>query len=105
LYSFQIAPDGNTPFSNLIFDKSGNLYGTTTLGGPFGEGTVFELSPQLGGGWSETILFGFRARDGNDPVAGLVFDNAGNLFGTTEFGGTGNGVVFELSPQSGGGWT
>jgi len=109
LYSFQVSPDGNTPFGNLIFDKSGNLYGTTTLGGPchfvnLGCGTVFELSPQSGGGWSESILFNFTARDGNYPVAGLVFDNAGNLFGTTEFGGIGNGIVFELSPQSGGGW-
>ncbi|HUA17086.1 MAG TPA: choice-of-anchor tandem repeat GloVer-containing protein [Verrucomicrobiae bacterium] len=114
LYSFVYGTsDGLNPNSNLIPDGKGNFYGTTEYGGSVGspynfDGTVFELSPKSGGGWTETVLysFGVVSGDGIQPVAGLVFDSAGNLYGTTLSGGAHNeGTVFELSPQSGGGWT
>jgi len=102
-------PDGAEPFSGLIFDKSGNLYGTTYTGGA-GYGTVFELSPpSSGGSWTESVLWTFtgKAGDGAKPEYGkLNWDAAGNLYGTTTEGGAYNhGTVFELSPQSGGVWT
>jgi len=101
--------DGYNPES-VILDSEGNLYGTTVYGGTANAGTVFKLSPQLGGGWSETILHNFSANgtDGSYPGAGLVFDTKGNLYGTTESGGTvvpGYGTVYELSPAAGGTWT
>jgi uncharacterized repeat protein (TIGR03803 family) len=114
IYSFVYGTsDGLNPNSNLIPDGKGNFYGTTEYGGTVGapynfDGTVFELSPASGGGWTEAVLssFGSVSGDGIQPVAGLVFDSAGNLYGTTISGGTYNeGTVFELSPQSGGGWT
>jgi uncharacterized repeat protein (TIGR03803 family) len=109
LYSFSNAPaDGNYPYAGLIFDASGNLYGTTVGGGTYNYGTVFELMPQAGGGWAETVLHSFNQNgtDGYNPYAGLIFDAAGNLYGTTEGGGSyGGGTVFELTPQAGGGWT
>lgn len=102
--------DGAGLWGNLIFDQKGNLYGTTGGGGPDGYGTVFELSPGSGGKWTHTILHGFAlGSGGHGPLGGLVFDGAGNLYGTTEEGGNlkctaGCGTVFELSPGSGG-WT
>ncbi len=70
-------------------------------------GTVFELSPREGGGWTETVLHSFgNGTDGQNPYAGLIFDAAGNLYGTTVRGGIhGLGTAFELSPREGGGWT
>ena len=70
-------------------------------------GTVFELTPAAGGGWTEKVLHSFgNGTDGADPYAGLIFDAAGNLYGTTDEGGTYNhGTVFELTPAGGGGWT
>ena len=99
--------DGQTPNAPLIVDASGNLYGTTQLGGAYDAGTVFELTPEAGGGWTETLLysFGYLHPDGYSPSSGLIFDAAGNLYGTTFEGGAyGLGTVFELSPQEGGGW-
>jgi uncharacterized repeat protein (TIGR03803 family) len=100
------APDGQLPSAGLIFDTSGNLYGTTTNGGLYGVGTVFELTPQSEG-WTEKILhnFGDGASDGKNPQANLIFDASGNLYSTTEGGGRyGGGTVFELMPTTGG-WT
>jgi uncharacterized repeat protein (TIGR03803 family) len=108
LYNFSGGSDGSTALSTLISDASGNLYGTTEWGGAFSFGTVFELSPQAGGGWTETVLHSFNnsPTEGANPWAGLIFDAAGNLYGTTRAGGTHSyGNVFELSPQAGGGWT
>ena len=87
--------DGSGPMSGLIFDPAGNLYGTTPTGGAQHWGTVFRLSPSTHG-WKETVLhsFGFNSQ-GCCPWAGVVMDNAGNLFGTA-------GVAFELSPGDGG---
>jgi uncharacterized repeat protein (TIGR03803 family) len=103
--------DGSLPFAGLIFDAAGNLYGATTQGGNltecggFGCGIVFELTPSTGGGWREKILHTFSGPDGNEPFASLIFDTAGNLYGTTASGGAHNdGTVFELMPKSGGGW-
>ncbi len=68
---------------------------------------MFELTPTAGGGWTETVLHSFgNGADGVDPEAGLIFDAAGNLYGTTAGGGTySGGTVFELTPTAGGGWT
>jgi uncharacterized repeat protein (TIGR03803 family) len=106
LYSFTGGTDGAYPSSNVIFDGVGNLYATTEWGGADGYGVVFELSP-LAGNWTETVLYSFGgAPDGDHPVAGLIMDTAGNLYGTTYFGGAyGNGSAFELSPSGGGSWT
>jgi hypothetical protein len=117
LYSFCSLPeeaDGSYPYGGLIFDKAGNLYGTASEGGtgPCGcAGVVFELSLKQGV-WTEHVLHNFGSEgDGTNPVAGLVFDQAGNLYGTTGIGGSscnfnhGCGAVFELSPQSANTWT
>ena len=111
LYSFTGGSDGENPQSSLIFDSLGNLYGTTPEGGAGGRGTVFELAPKVGGGWEESVLYTFcpgaKCADGEDPLASLIFDQAGNLYGTTYAGGNSNnkGTVFTLTPNSGGSWS
>jgi uncharacterized repeat protein (TIGR03803 family) len=93
--------DGARPASGLIFDKAGNLYGTTTVGGASSgfAGTVFKLTPS-GTGWTETLLHSFTGgNDGAQPYAGVILDQAGHLYGTTLSGGAhGAGVVFEVIP-------
>lgn len=98
--------DGTSPQAGLIVDAAGNVYGTTNSGGTHNYGTVFELSPSAGGGWTEKILHDFSSgADGANPQAGLIFDAAGNLYGTTFEGGTNlYGTAFELTP-AGGTWT
>ncbi|HEY3972234.1 MAG TPA: choice-of-anchor tandem repeat GloVer-containing protein [Candidatus Sulfotelmatobacter sp.] len=103
--------DGYWVTGGLILDASGNLYGTTEFGGAstcgvfLGCGTIFKLTPNVGGEWTETILYDFQGPDGWEVHAGLIVDAAGNLYGTTANGGAYNqGVVFELSPAAGG-WT
>ena len=98
--------DGNYPNGSLIVDSSGNLYGTTRMGGFQGLGMVFEMA-KTSGGWTEKVLHAFRdSNDGIAPFNGLILDASGNLYGTTEGGGTGNvGTVFELSPTASGPWT
>jgi uncharacterized repeat protein (TIGR03803 family) len=121
LYSFCAGcAVGTSPVGNLAIDSAGNLYGTTFEGGSSecyagggGCGVVFELSPGSGG-WTETVLYTFLGgADGAFPIAGLAFDKAGNLYGTTTYGGVGPcqfgtvsgcGVVFKLSRNSSGGW-
>jgi uncharacterized repeat protein (TIGR03803 family) len=112
LYIFNSNAGGIFPGSGLIFDSAGNLYGVTSDGGAYNFGVAYELSPQAGGGWTETVLYNFGSgSDGERPVGNLAFDAAGNLYGVTEGGGTnvtcelGCGTVFELSPVAGGGWT
>jgi len=108
--------DGQNPFAGLISDAAGNLYGTTSGGGSYDRGTVFELTPGSNGSWTETILYNFTGMaDGASPSASLIFDSAGNLYSTTEYGGDMNcngpsnttscGTVFELTPNAGGPWT
>lgn len=109
LYRFQGQPDASYPTSNLIFDQAGNIYGTSNEGGTSGAGTVYELT-NSGGNWSESILYSFKGwlgQDGASPRAGVIFDAAGNLYGTTPQGGTGCGspgcgTVYELSPSQSG---
>lgn len=111
LYAFKGGNDGCTPVATLIFDKSGNLYGTTKLGGSHGVGTAYKLS-KSGSSWSESLLHTFGGtKDGQYPTGNLVIDSSGNLYGTTEGGGShGNGqetvggTAFKLAPKSGGGW-
>jgi uncharacterized repeat protein (TIGR03803 family) len=110
LYSFTGGPDGGTPWAGLVMDAKGNLYGTTTNGGVRdcynGSfcGVVFKVSSK----GKETVLRAFTGADGNTPVAPLIFDAIGNLYGTTTYGGTGDGsgcggvqyhcgVVFKVS--------
>ena len=92
-------------YSGVVFDRAGNIYGTTYDGGAYGGGTVFELSPS-NGGWTETVIHNFGTGfDGSFPIASLLIDAAGNLYGTTLLGGIyDDGTVFELSPSAGG-WT
>jgi uncharacterized repeat protein (TIGR03803 family) len=92
--------DGWGPSAGLIFDAAGNLYGTTAYGGAYKSGTVFELTPKTSGGWNEKVLhsFSYSSADGGVPLAGLIFDTAGNLYGTTLQGGNhGGGTVVELT--------
>jgi uncharacterized repeat protein (TIGR03803 family) len=84
----------------LIFDSAGNLYGTNEAGGLYNYGTVFELSPSSGGGWTISVLYNFFGKgDGAYPVGGVVRDTAGNVYGTTFLGGGPNnsGIVFKLA--------
>src|SRR3984885_14352767 len=120
LHSFEGEPvDGAQPMGSLVFDSQGNLYGTTSTGGigVEGEGTVFKLTPIKKGPWKETILHTFNCLNTNDgcgPQSSVIFDSAGNLYGTTLQGGGGDnstfcqngcGTVFELSPNKDGSWT
>lgn len=108
LHTFQGGQDGAGPAAGLIFDASGNLYGTTWAGGSnYDAGTVFELSPGANGTWTETVLHSFGGgTDGTEPIAPLILDGSGNLYGTTSLGGAyhncdeGNacGTVFEVTP-------
>jgi len=94
--------DGYYPFGRLIIDAGGNLYGTTYEGGIYGVGTVFELT-NAGSGWTESVLYNFTGGDnGFGPLAGVIFDPKGNLYGTTPFGGADDvGTVFQLIPSHG----
>ncbi len=98
--------DGSNPTGNLIMDPSDNLFGTTEGGGHFGGGTVFMLAPVNGQRyWKETLLHNFTGvNDGNRPFAGVVFDPLGNLYGSTVDGAGQSGTVFKLSPLKSGKW-
>jgi uncharacterized repeat protein (TIGR03803 family) len=108
--------DGHHPYAGMVRDLAGNLYGTTVYGptsGYFsqGPGTVFELKPSTNGRWTEKVLYTFcslsSCADGNNPYAGLIFDAAGSLYGTTTYGGATafDGNVFQLTPDGKGKWT
>ncbi len=124
-FNGQICLDGDAPYGGLVLDAIGNLYGTTLYGGSncvdgcgpdSGGGVVFELSPPAnpGGTWTESVLYNFcstveglQCLDGEEPTDQLIFDTAGNLYGTTATGGRGHttqggGTVFELSPSASG---
>jgi uncharacterized repeat protein (TIGR03803 family) len=109
LYAFTGGSDGREPYARLVFDAHGNLYGTTLLGGYFGTGcasgcgTAFRLS-RRSNSWAESVLYDFKGgKDGASPYAGVTFDAVGKLYGVTYAGGVyGNGTVFRLSPQSSG---
>ncbi|MGB9473436.1 MAG: choice-of-anchor tandem repeat GloVer-containing protein [Candidatus Udaeobacter sp.] len=106
IYTFQGQPDGSFPYGALLFDDSGNIYGTTYYGGANGIGAVYKLSPQAVGEWTEEVIYSFQqGTDGNSPISNLVFDKNGNLYGTTSEGGLGSGAIFKLAPTGGGNWT
>ncbi len=111
LHSFDFSVDGQYP-ADVVQDASGNLYGTTFQGPNYvtcieGCGVAWELSPTASGPWTESILYAFQGgNDGANPLGGMALDSAGNLYGTTELGGSsGDGTVYELSPTSSGPWT
>jgi uncharacterized repeat protein (TIGR03803 family) len=105
-YNFLGTPDGQWPRNGVIFDSAGNLYGTTSSGGTYGNGSVFKLTPQQGGGWNESVIHSFDSN--GTPSYGLTIDRTGNLYGTTTgfvVNGTITGFVFKLSPGSDGAWS
>jgi uncharacterized repeat protein (TIGR03803 family) len=104
LHSFGASGDGASPQVGVILDAAGNIYGTTPTGGAGGSGVAFEISPKVGGGWTYKLLHSFHGPDGSSPGQ-LIMDSAGNLYGTTFGGGTGQGTVFKLAPTSSGTWT
>ena len=98
--------DGAYPYAGLISDAAGNLYGTTEGGGRRNFGNVFALTPSADGKWTKTLLHTFTGKDGAQPFSTLIFDSAGNLYGTTYGGGSYlGGVVFKLAPGANGKWT
>jgi uncharacterized repeat protein (TIGR03803 family) len=108
MHSFDIS-DGAQPYAGLARDAAGNLYGTLAYGGRNGLGSVYKLIPRKSGSgpeWAtEKILLNFSGQDGIYPFGGLILDTAGNLYGTTYYGGylsdcdySGCGVIFELTP-------
>jgi len=107
LYNFTGTGDGGTPMAGLVLGSGGGLFGTTSYGGTHGWGSVFELIPKTGGGWTEATLYSFTgAGDGAIPLADLTIGKSNVVYGTTEYGGTyGFGTVFALLPAAGGAWT
>jgi uncharacterized repeat protein (TIGR03803 family) len=105
LYRFGVDNGSNPDYGDLVFDKAGNLYGTTKNGGAYQQGTVYEMKHDRGI-WTEKVLYSFAGTpDGASPLSGPVFDQAGNLYGTTSAGGAnGWGTLYQLS-SSGSGWT
>ncbi len=115
LYDFSNGVEGGFPGSRVVFGPDGNLYGSTDGGGQHNKGVIYKLQPPVSGcqralcPWVETVLYNFTGlSDGSSPQGDLVFDQAGNLYGTAG-GGTGScqggcGVVFQLSPSQGS-WT
>jgi uncharacterized repeat protein (TIGR03803 family) len=102
LYDFPNCAEGCAPDSTLVLDKAGNLYRVEGGGnpgcGPYTCGVIFKLTPQRNGKWTYSIVHKFSGPDGNFPI-GVIVDDKGNLFGTTESGGTHNsGVAFEITP-------
>jgi len=105
LYSFRGQPDGVFPYGALLFDRSGNIFGTTYYGGVNGIGAVYQLAPRPTGEWRERVLYSFAADgDGNSPISHLNFDSVGNLYGTTSEGGLGSGTIFKLTRGPNGSW-
>lgn len=93
-YSFNGGNDGASPEGDVVIDRQGNLYGTTSRGGQYGKGVVFKVDRK----GQETILHSFSGADGANPYGGLVLDEQGNAYGTTYSGGAWNsGVVFRLN--------
>ncbi len=105
LYSFTGGADGASPEGTLALDAAGNLYGVATFGGGSNNGVVFKLAPDSGG-WTQSVLYSFTGgNDGGQPLAGVMLDPAGNLYGTaSQVNNDDTGVVFKLSPNSTG-WT
>src|SRR5579863_10501983 len=111
LHTFVDKSDGYGPGGGLTFNAKGDLFGTASFGREpaSADGTVFELTPKAGGGFTFRTIHGFSqaSGDGGNPSSAVVFDSEGNLYGTTPNGGAGCGIVYELSPPAtvGGEWT
>jgi len=106
LYSFgKSGTDGTVPVASVTLGAAGTLYGTTSAGGEYGYGTVFQLV-RSGTSWEETILHSFAdGDDGGVPYGGLIANKSGSLYGSATEGGTGGGgTIFELTPSNGS-WT
>jgi uncharacterized repeat protein (TIGR03803 family) len=104
---YVINGDGAFPDGTLILDKSGALYGTTSVGGSSGYGTVFRLTQDSNGHWKEVVVHSFNGgAGGSEPGGGVVMDSFGNLYGATSAGGDacGCGLVYKLAPGRGGKW-
>jgi hypothetical protein len=117
IHSFASVPDGCTADGNVAADASGNIYGTTQNGGTGGDGTAYRVSRAANGTWTEEVLYSFNnvPNDGNTPFSGVILDAAGNVYGTTVYGGGkgykngcmeygGCGTIFKLTPN-GNSWT
>jgi uncharacterized repeat protein (TIGR03803 family) len=117
LYTFTAGDSGLYPSSPPVFDFDGNLYGVAAGGGAHNQGVVYKLTPTSQGPWQETVLYSFTGgKDGAGPAYNVIFDKAGNLYGTTSYGGSyannficqtdyqGCGTIFELSPTRNGQW-
>jgi uncharacterized repeat protein (TIGR03803 family) len=109
LHEFSFQQRGADPYA-MVTDSSGNIFGTAQFGGNLNWGVVYELTPKASGGWTQTVLHSFSGiSDGGNPHE-LILDPAGNLYGTTQYGGPGTctyygcGVVYKLTPNSKGGW-
>jgi len=108
LHSFGSGMDGSLPYGPLVFGAQGNFYGVTINGGTgtcsdYGCGTIFQLSLAASGKWTERVLYSFTGgNDGGGPYGGLVLDDLGKLYGTTEGGPATNSEIFELTPAPGG---
>jgi uncharacterized repeat protein (TIGR03803 family) len=110
IYSFTGGSDGGFPSyaGTLTLDSGGSLYGTTEVGGSYGFGTVYKLTPPTAGTvWSLSVLHNFPPKtpgnNGGNPTSGVIFDSSGALYGTTVTGGTGSGTVYRLTPPAAGG--
>jgi hypothetical protein len=102
IYYFQGRADGSSPNWILTVDSSGNLYGTAQKAGIYGEGTVFKLTRGSSGTWNESTIYDFTGGyNGAQPSSGVVFDQQGNLYGTTAAGADNVGNVYELTPTKG----
>jgi len=104
LYSFKNSQtDGDFPYGGIVFDTSGNIYGTTLGEGTYGRGIVFELVVPIGTSkvYKEKVLWNFNPTYGSGTYGGLILDSSGNLYGTTYQGGSNSvGVVFEVNPSA-----
>lgn len=108
LYAFKDNADGGLPYGSLVFDKFGNLYGTTYYAGAHDLGSIYKLT-HASGRWTESVLYSFKGgSDGANPISSLVSDSTGNLYGTTSAGGDSGcdcGVIFKMHPSATGEWT
>jgi uncharacterized repeat protein (TIGR03803 family) len=104
LHTFAGGQDGGNPYSNLLFDPQGNLYGTASAYGGENNGAIFKLT-NSGGVWTESIAYSFNESDGSAPEGDIIWDASGNLYGTTSASGdfcngdqSGCGNVYEFTP-------
>ncbi len=105
LYSFGAQKrDGASPWAGVTLDTTGNLFGTTELGGTANLGTVFELSPDASGGWVESTIYSLKNLGWQYPISPVLLDSAGHLYVTTTGGPYSTGNIFELAQRSDGSW-